>query len=187
MGLVMGLALSHDGGLTFERYSRAPLLERTDREPFSVLTAPCVLLDNGVWRMWYVSADVWQSPDEPRYNIKYAESDDGIHWRREGRVCIDYATPDETALARPCVLKENGKYRMWYSYKRGYYRIGYAESDDGLTWRRRDADAGIDVSESGWDSEMIEYGYVFDHRETQYTVYQRNDYGRGGFGLAVRQ
>jgi hypothetical protein len=185
LGLMIGLALSHDGGVTFQRYSRAPLLPRTDHEPFALLTAPCVLLDGGVWRMWYVSADLWQSPDEPRYNIKYAESADGINWRREGHVCIDYAAPEETALARPCVLKEDGIYRMWYSYKQGNYRIGYAESADGLTWQRLDADAGISAAASGWDSEMLEYAYVFDHRGTKYMLYNGNAYGRDGFGLAV--
>ena len=76
---------------------------------------------------------------------------------------------------------------MWFSYKGGSYRIGYAESADGLHWERRDADAGIDVSPSGWDSQMIEYSYVFRHKGKLYMLYNGNNYGCDGVGLAVAE
>src|SRR5574341_2484043 len=71
----------------------------------------------------------------------------------------------ESALARPSVLRDGKTYRMWYSYKDAGadYTIGYAESPDGLTWTRLDHAAGISRSAEGWDSEMIEYGFVFAH------------------------
>ncbi len=184
MGLIMGLAISEDNGLTFHRYSSAPILERTDKEPYAILTAPCVLFDKDIWKMWYVSGIGWVNPDLPRYNIKYAESNDGIKWDRKGIVCIDFKV-DENALARPCVIKENGIYKMWYSYKGDNYRIGYAESRDGITWGRLDKQAGIDVSKSGHDSEMIEYAFVFNHKGKKYMLYNGNDYGKEGIGLAV--
>jgi hypothetical protein len=68
---------------------------------------------------------------------------------------------------------------MWYSYRGKNYRIGYAESDDGLNWKRKDEDAGIDVSE------MIEYPFVFDHKGGRYMLYNGNGYGKTGIGLAV--
>ncbi len=185
MGLIAGLAVSDNNGETFKRVSRAPLLERTDNEPFSLLTAPCVLFDEGTWKMWYVSGVEWVHEDLPRYNIKYAESNDGIHWRREGIVCIDFEE-GENALARPCVFRENSVYKMWYSYKgKNNYRIGYAESDDGIKWIRKDEQAGIDVSESGWESEMIEYSFVFRHNNHLYMLYNGNNYGEKGIGLAM--
>lgn len=186
-GLMTGLSISTDGGETFKRFSRAPILNLTDKEPFTILTAPCVLKLGSLWKMWYVSCDGWIHADLPNYNIKYAESNDGINWRQEGKVCIDYKSKDETALARPCVLFENGIYRMWYSYKDPAigYRMGYAESKDGLTWKRMDEIVGIDVSESGWDSEMIEYPYVFNHKGKKYMVYNGNGYGKDGVGLAI--
>ena len=186
MHLFAGLAISEDGGESFRRYARVPVLERTDREPF-LNTAPCVLIENGVWRLWYVSGTDWMHRDLPRYNIKYAESSDGIHWDRQGRVCLDFNSPHEHALARPCVLKEDGLYKMWYAYKGAHYRIGYAESSDGLAWERKDAQAGIDVSASGWDSQMVEYACVFNHRGTKYMFYNGNDYGKDGIGLAVSE
>lgn len=187
MAIIAGLAVSHDGGRTFVRVSRAPLFERTDAEPYSILTAPCVLIENGLWRMWYVSGVEWVHSDLPRYNIKYAESRDGIKWDRHGLVCIDFKSPDENALGRPCVLKEDSIYKMWYSYKGDSYRIGYAESKDGIVWKRKDDEAGIDVSDSGWDSEMIEYAFVFNHKGRKYMLYNGNNYGKGGIGYAIME
>ena len=185
--LMTGLAISGDGGQTFQRASRAPVLALTDKEPFSILTAPCVLLDGGIWKMWYVSCERWIHPDLPQYNIKYAESDDGVNWRQNGHVAINFIYEGETALARPCVLKENGIYRMWFSYKleNQTYRMGYAESADGLDWIRKDDLVGLEPSPSGWDSEMVEYPYVFNHGGKKYMVYNGNDYGANGAGLAV--
>lgn len=187
MSEVAGLAISRDGGKTFQRVSKAPILHRTDKEPYLILAAPCVMLENGIWRMWYPSCVVWLNPDLPRYNIKYAESKDGIHWDQHGIVCIDFKSDKENALGRPCVLKENDIYKMWYSYRVDTYRIGYAESKDGITWERKDEEAGIDVSKSGWDSEMIEYAFVFQHKGRKYMLYNGNDYGRDGFGYAVAE
>lgn len=186
MSLIAGLAVSKDGGKTFERNSRAPLLERTDREPFSILTGPCVLTKNGRWEMWYVSGEGWVNRDLPRYNIKYAESNDGIHWERKGHVCLELKE-NETALARPCVIEENGIYKMWFSYKDPEigYRIGYAESENGKDWLRLDHESGINPSASGWDSEMIEYSFVFKHDQITYMLYNGNGYGKDGAGYAV--
>jgi hypothetical protein len=117
--------------------------------------------------------------------FKYAESRDGIHWDRKGTVVLPLKGGGEFALSKPCVLKDRGLYRMWYAYRGAGYRIGYAESADGLSWERLDEKAGIDVSPSGWDSETIEYAYVLDHKGERYMFYNGNDYGRTGFGLAI--
>lgn len=188
MSLIAGLAISKDRGKTFIRNSRAPLFERTDTEPFSIMTAPCVIKETDCWKMWYVSCNGWVNRDLPKYNIKYAESQDGIHWKREGHVCIDFLSENETALARPCVLKENEKYRMWFSYKDPAigYRIGYAESLNGKDWTRDDSNVGVNTSNDGWDSEMIEYSNVFIHNEIKYMFYNGNNYGSGGAGYAVK-
>jgi hypothetical protein len=138
--------------------------------------------------MWYYSAVGWEMSDgRPKhfYHIRYAESDDGVRWRRDGRVAIDFKSPDEYAIARPSVLWHEGRYRMWYSYRGPAYRIGYAESPDGYEWTRLDHLAGIDVSPDGWDSEMIEYPHVFDHDGSLYMLYNGNEYGKTGYGLAV--
>jgi predicted GH43/DUF377 family glycosyl hydrolase len=187
MAEMAGLAVSTDGGEQFTRISRAPILERTDREPLSLLAATCVRIENGIWRMWYVSGVEWVHRDFVKYDIKYAESDDGIHWKRDGKPCLGFKSPEEYAVARPSVLKEGGLYKMWFAYRQGQetYRIGYAESVDGRIWDRKDPVGGLDVSETGWDSEMVEYPYVFDHKGKRYLLYNGNGYGKNGFGYAV--
>jgi hypothetical protein len=183
----VGLAVSDDGGESYQKVSRAPILERNDVDPY-LTASPCVLVEDGLWRMWYISCTGWeQRGDQPMhyYHVKYAESRDGIQWQRTGTVCIDYQSPGEYAFARPCVIKSDGVYKMWYSYRGASYRLGYAESDDGLSWRRRDAAVGIGVSEAGWDSELLAYAHVFEHHGRQYMLYNGNGYGKTGIGLAV--
>lgn len=183
----VGLAVSTDEGKSFQKVSRGPVLERCDVDPF-LTASPCVLIEGGVWRMWYVSGTGWDATSNgPRhsYHIKYAESVDGVQWRRKGIICIDYASPEEYAIARPCVVKDRGGYRMWYSCRGQRYRLGYAESADGIGWTRKDQEAGLDVSAGDWDAEMVAYPFVFDHGGKRYMLYNGNGYGQTGIGLAV--
>jgi len=181
----IGLAISEPGQTVFTKYSKAPLLDRSDVDPYSI-SYPSILIENGTWRMWYGSNLSWGTTEKDMGHVfKYAESKDGLHWERKGHIALPLKGNGEFALSKPCVLKDNGVYRMWYAYRGQGYRIGYAESLDGLTWTRMDDLAGIDVSPSGWDSETIEYGYVVDHKDQKFMFYNGNGYGRTGFGLAV--
>lgn len=189
MHLFGGLAISEDGGKTFQRYSRAPIIGRNKVNPF-FNTAPFVLKENELWRMYYVSVTEWVHKDLPRYNIKYATSKDGLSWKREGIVAIDFKNEKEMALARPWVIKDKSIYKMWFAFKgdaaKGEsYRLGYAESEDGVEWKRMDEQVGITVSNDGWDSEMIEYAAVIPYKEKLFMFYNGNNYGYDGIGLAV--
>jgi hypothetical protein len=182
----IGAAVRQGGG-PFIRFSEAPLLDRSGTDPY-LTASPCVLIEGGIWRMWYVSGVRWAiEAGEVRhyYHIRYAESGDGLTWKRTGTVCIDFASPEEYAIARPCVVKDRDCYRMWYSYRGRRYSIGYAESADGISWIRKDEQAAIGLSAEGWDSEMIEYPFVFDAHGQRYMIYNGNGYGRTGFGVAV--
>lgn len=182
----IGLAISEDGE-DFYRYSPGPILDRSMFEPHFTAT-PCVIIENNIWKMWYLSCTEWvidKGLPKHKYHIKYAESKDGINWIRDGKVAIDYANNDEYAISRPSVIRDKDCWRMWYSYRGEAYRIGYAESLDGINWERHDDRAGIEMSDTGWDSEMIEYPFVFDHNGQRYMLYNGNGYGKTGFGLAV--
>lgn len=181
----LGLAVSTDG-LNFNRYSRAPILHR-DNDDFIGIGSCCVLLDQKKFRMWYSRFEKWgQDHYDHRhyYNIKYAESEDGIHWTKNKKKCIDFEDNSEYAIAKPCVLKWKNKYLMWYSYRGHSYRVGFATSENGIDWVRRDEMVGIDVSEKGWDSEMICYAHVFEHDRYLYMLYNGNGYGASGLGMA---
>lgn len=182
----IGCAVSDDAGASFRKVSVGPVLGRSRIDPY-LTASPSVLIEGGLWRMWYVSGTGWSRDPKPQpnYRICYAESKDGIDWRPTGRVCIDYASDAEHALARPHVIRDADKYRMWYSYRGQRYRIGYAESDDGLAWKRRDEMAGVDVSAEGWDSEMVAYPWVGDVAGKRRMLYNGNAYGFTGVGQAV--
>jgi hypothetical protein len=183
----IGLALSVDAGRSFRKVSAAPIVDRSGVDPYS-LSYPWVAHEPGSWKMWYGSNLRWGSLERDMdHVIKYAESKDGIAWQRNGSVAIPLSQQGEYALARPCVLRDGGLYRMWFTHRGAAYRIGYAESNDGLSWRR---DLGADVpgvSADGWDSEMITYPCVFDCDGARYMLYNGNRYGRSGFGLALHQ
>jgi hypothetical protein len=186
MHLYGGLALSADGGQTFERWSQAPIIERCRSDPF-LNTAPWVVKHSSEYRMYYVSGCGWRNKDLPRYNIKMGSSLDGKTWHRDGHVCIDFADENENALARPYVIHDSGIWKMWFAHKGQTYRLGYAESVDGSTWERRDDLVGIDVGQAGFDSDMIQYAAIVKYKERHFMFYNGNNYGLDGIGLAVEE
>jgi len=180
------LRLGQDFSLTLDE-SR-PLLGTSEVDPVS-LSYPWVLQLNGQYRMWYGSTMSWDAGNgEMLHVINHAVSNDGNVWSRLG-LAIPYELGVAQAFSRPSVISDSDGFHMWFSYRSGKagqnYRIGYAHSSTGEKWTLRLVDSGIDVSRKGWDSEMIEYPYVFDHKGHRYMLYNGNGYGRSGFGLAV--
>lgn len=181
----IGLAIYNETSKRYEKFSMAPILDRNHVDPYSI-SYPFIIHDNGIYRMWYGSNLAWgKEQKDMAHLIKYAESNDGVHWDRQGIIALNFKNDDEYAMSRPYVLKEDGIYRMWYSYRGAAYRIGYAESEDAIHWVRKDEEVGLDVSESGWDSETVEYPFIFQHKGHRYMLYNGNKYGKTGFGLAV--
>lgn len=182
-----GLALSRNGGETFERYSRVPIIDRTDDE-FLFRAIHSILYDDGRWKAWYGAGSEFRggaSKTLPCYNIRYMESADGINFPREGKVVIDIER-DEHRVGRPYVIRMADRYRMFFGSgtETEPYRLAYAESFDGLTWIRKDDEIGIGLSEEGWDSQMIAYPAVFCCKGKVYLFYNGNEYGKTGFGYA---
>jgi len=180
----IGLLVSDDGK-SFQRFSKAPVMDRNNEDPFTI-SYPFVMNESGRWRMWYGSNLKWGDRQQDMdHLLKYAESEDGIHWRPTGEISVEFRRPGEYAMSKPSVIKEDEIYKMWYSYRGAAYRIGYAESTDGIHFERMDELAGIDVSSEGWDSESVEYPHVFDHKGQRFMLYNGNRYGLTGIGLAV--
>lgn len=192
--VAIGLAVSHDNGVTFEKLGAGPVLSYSINEPF-IISGPKIRKYNDRWYLWYIAGRKWVDADdkpEPVYKIRMAVSDDGINWVKQDNDLIESRVEENEAQASPDVFFYGGRYHMFfcYRYSTGYrgkqrgYRIGYASSDDLINWVRDDAKAGIDVSEKGWDSEMISYPHVFELDGNVYMFYLGNQVGRYGFGLA---
>lgn len=160
----------------------------TDEKDKVSLSYPFVIYHEGIYKMWYGSTVSWQSENnEMIHVIKYATSKDGETWERKG-IAIPYELGVAQAFSRPIVLIDTNSYNMWYSYRSGdgtKYRIGYSKSIDGINWQRKHDEVGIGVSDSGWDSEMICYPFVVDHKGKRYMLYNGNGYGKTGFGIAI--
>ncbi len=191
----IGAAVSTDGGRSFTRLGNGPVLSYSPDEPF-VLSGPKIRRFGGRYQLFYIAGRKWKVVDgrpEPVYKIRLATSDDGISWRKHGRDLIESRVEPDEAQASPDVYFAHGRYHMFFCYRysshfRGRqngYRIGYATSTNLVDWVRDDARAGIDVSDQGWDSEMISYPHVFELDGRVYMAYLGNQVGRHGFGLAV--
>ena len=191
----IGLAISHDDGESFQRLGDGPILSYTPDEPF-LLGSPRIRKFGESWQLWYVAGKKWLMTDgkpEPVYKIRMATSYNGIDWIKHGHdIIADKLGPHE-CQACPDVSHFNGHYHMFFSYRgipnyksrEGGYRIGYASSSDAVNWHRNDDLVDIGLSETGWDSEMVNYPHVFELDGKTYMLYQGNGMGRAGFGLAV--
>ncbi len=196
----IGLAISHDNGFTFQRIGDGPVLASSLHEPFLV-GDPFVTIFEKRFYMWYIFGIQWKmfakaQPPDRIYKIGYATSDDGIKWHKneEGRQIITDRLGEDESQAMPTVVYFNGRYHMFFCYRQSFdfrknkyrgYRIGYAHSDDLINWIRNDAAVGIDVTEGCWDSDMLCYPRVFHCDGRVYLLYNGNEFGRFGFGLAV--
>lgn len=192
----IGMAYSDDDGVSFTRFGPGPVLPHTLHEPF-VLSGPKIRKFDGIFYMFYLAGTEWiLDGDKPEivYKIKMATSLDGITWTKLNANIIDDLLEPNECQAGPDVFFLNGKYHMYFAYRyaldfrnvpgRGY-KIGYAYSENLTDWTRDDANAGITYSEEGWDSTMHHYPHVFALDGKHYMLYNGNDFGKFGFGLAV--
>lgn len=191
----IGLAISRDGGETFDRVGRGPVLASSYDEPF-VLSGPKIRRFHGRYFLYYIAGKRWIEDNgrmEVVYKIRMATSENGVDWVKENRNLIEERLGENEVQSSPDVVFESGRYHMFFSYmrtpdfrydKRKGYRIGYAVSKDLFHWERDDSKAGITVSDTGFDDESIAYPHVFKLDGKLFMLYLGNEVGRYGFGLA---
>lgn len=146
--------------------------------------------------MFYISGKKWiesNSKKEVVYKIRLAHSINGLNWSKLNRNIITEKYGENEVQGSPDVFYKNGMYHMFFCYmltpdfrfdKSKSYRIGYASSKDLINWERDDSKVGIDISEDGFDNEMIAYPHIFELDGRVYMLYLGNEVGRFGFGLA---
>ncbi|UUE08515.1 hypothetical protein NMX13_12505 [Dickeya zeae] len=196
----IGLAISQDDGLTFQRIGDGPVLGSSLHEPCLVGDGFVKVID-GTFHMWYIFGTHWKksSPNgapERTYKIGHAISDDGINWLRDheaDQIISDKLGPDESQ-ALPSVIAINERYHMFFCYRESFdfrtskgrgYRIGHAWSDDLKNWTRDDESFLLQGTPGEWDSDMQCYPHVFECDNKVFLLYNGNEFGRNGFGLAV--
>ncbi len=195
LSYAIGLAISRDGGITFERYSIGPIIDRTPLEGY-LFASPNVLQDGPLWRMYYLCGTGWidvGGRPEMLYDVRYAESRDGITWKRDGAVCVAQAHPEE-AIARPWTFRTNSGYVMLYCYRgsrdfrdgEDAYKIGMALSNDGRNWQRCDDKITVahNAANPKWDDHMQAYPTTVRVGDKAYMVFNGNSFGKDGFGVA---
>ena len=192
----IGLAVSENNGETFKRIGPGPILSADTFEPF-VLSGPKVRKFDNKWYMFYLAGTKWidyNGKPEIVYKNRVAISDDGLNWKRHNQNIIPDILDENECQAGPDVFYKDGLYHMYFVYREGLdfrnipgrgYKIGYATSTDLINWERKDEEAGIVYSESGWDSTMHHYPHVFEVNGQHYMTFNGNDFGKYGFGLAI--
>jgi len=195
----IGIARSKNEGVTFERIGPGPVLSSSINEPF-LIGDPFVQRFDHLFHMWYIFGTQWltvedSSAVERVYKIGHAISNDGVRWEKpsEGvQIIQDVLGPTESQ-ALPSVAAFAGKYHMVFCFRESIdfrhvpsraYRLGYAFSTDLVNWTRDDSMLGLDVGENSWDSEMLCYPHLFQVGGKTYLLYNGNEFGRNGFGVA---
>jgi hypothetical protein len=192
----IGLAISHDGGLTFDRHGVGPVLSSSLHEPYLVCDGFVRKVD-GRWLMWYLFGTEW-TPEastgevERTYKIGVATSADGVHWKPSGgRAAIPNQLGPRESQALPSVLSTGDELRMVFCYRETFdfrtnpsrsYRLGQALSRDGLTWRRDDS--LVEFPRLEFDSQMRCYPHLVAVDGRRFLLYNGNEFGRWGFGVA---
>lgn len=192
----IGMAISYDNGETFNRIGKGPILGATIDEPF-VISGPKIRKFNNKWYLFYLAGKKWiptESKPEIVYKLRMATSEDGVNWIKHNKDIVQNLLEEDECQAGPDVFYMNGRYHMYFVYRysldfrtnknRGY-KIGYAYSDDLYNWKRDDENVGIYLSDDGWDSKMHHYPHIFQLDEKYYMIYNGNDFGKNGFGIAI--
>jgi hypothetical protein len=195
----IGLAISRDDGLTFERIGNGPVLAASLHEPCLVGDGFVKVID-GVFHMWYIFGTGWKcyaadQPPDRTYKIGHATSTDGVEWlKEEGRQIVADRLGVDESQALPTVVAIGSRHHMFFCYRQSFdfrtnaarsYRIGHAWSDDLVGWTRDDDHPALQVGPEEWDSQMLCYPHAFECEDRVYLLYNGNEFGRYGFGLAV--
>lgn len=183
-----GVAISEDGGESFERYSEVPILDRTDTGRFG-RCIHTVIKEDDLYKCYYAVINDWKEINGimyPVYNIWYTTSEDGIHFSQADTcLCVD-VHGDEYRIGRPKVYKTDSGYEMFYTRDliTKEYLAGYAVSEDGIHWDRKDELLNLEKSNEGWDSQMACYPVKIVTETDTWLFYNGNGMGKTGVGFA---
>lgn len=123
----------------WKRHPDNPVLAlRPGRFDSNHIHAPMVFRDRGIFRMLYSGSD---RRGNRYHRIGYAESEDGIEWRRRPSPVLSpesrdgyYTCPTLLRDVEGAVMREGGLYRMWFCGRPDDLRLHHATSPDAINW-----------------------------------------------------
>lgn len=182
-----GIAVSNDNGESFVRVKETPLLERKDGEMF-IRTGAGVYKYGDIYRLYYASGNEWLNLNGklvPKYSFKYIDSKTPFIFNGEGKDLFQLRG-DEYGMTTPQIIETESGYEMVYSIRSvsDGYRMGFAVSDDGINFERKDEWIDIERPDDEFDSEMICYGKLYKNKGRTYLFYCGNHFGMDGIGWA---
>ncbi|MDA8621194.1 hypothetical protein N9L48_00975 [Psychrosphaera sp.] len=198
----IGVCKSNDDGKTFKKLGTGPILSYSLEEPF-VISGPKIRYFNNTFYLFYIAGNEWildNGKPEPVYKIRFATSSDGLKWDKANKSIIVDKLDKYEAQASPDVFFQNGQYHMVFCYRHGTdyrngergYRLGYAYSNDLITWHRNDdklnfkltSDDETNENLANFDNESVSYPHIFHANGKTFMYYLGNGVGKTGFGLA---
>ena len=154
----IGHATSSDGGVTWDMDDANPVMTFGDPGDWDDGTVwlGAVIHDESGFRMWY------GGNDGQVCRAGYATSPDGSLWTKHPDPVMDVGPPgsfDAQWVLLDTVIVRDGYYQAWYwaAASQGVWRIGYAESDNGLSWTKHPGP----VINSGFSPEVLFDGQLY--------------------------
>lgn len=199
----VGLALSTDGGDTFERAGDGPVFAPNLHDPYFI---SLLYIDPGPGpdlSCWYMTGTGWEERDsgvpDPIYGLRRGySSDNGRSWRPgEHSVGLDEGIFSEpVGLARPWVATIAGQDRLFFSHRN---RVNFRENTD-AAYRIMSVPLEASGAPCGgpetlqftnppqpgdWDAFMQAYPSVIPYEGGHILFYNGNGFGQLGFGWAT--
>ncbi|WP_027183766.1 hypothetical protein [Desulfovibrio inopinatus] len=189
----IGLAMSEDGGMSFQKVSETPVLA-AGPEGAALALIPMVVRHAKSFEMWYSCGTRWTSYEghlNPQYNLRRAHSPDGVQWTvnalREYGMCTAVRPYIDTSGQPELFFSARGTNRFREPHSGEAYHLYRASLDNNIIQPAtvRPVNFVPAPEPEDWDSWMQAYCCVVPFRNTRVMFYTGNEFGRTGFGYAV--
>lgn len=170
----IGVASKAPDDTSWQRESHTPILQDDLTQPpawrqYAQNTPEVLQVDNELW-LYYTG----RAGEEGELSIGRATSDDGINFQdaeanpllRPSGIAGDF---DEDAVAHPSLTVRGDTYEMWFAS--GTLDIGYALSEDGISWEKYCNNPVFSGTESSWDRGKVKAPEVVFDGETYWMTY----------------
>jgi hypothetical protein len=137
----MGLAETHDQGLTWTRVSPDPIMEREPSPSYDDggVFVPHLVRFGDDWLSYYTAYQL-TGPGQQSIHLCLARSSDGVKWSKfPGNPVFgdDFSDGAKRSVTSRCFVRlVDGVFQLWYTFGKPGYRIYYAESTDGIRFER---------------------------------------------------